>query len=46
MHIFKISDENKRNPFVSDEFRDAVIANKLTGFHFEEVWNEKPKEEY
>jgi hypothetical protein len=41
IHIFKISDEPKCNPFVSDEFRDAVIANKLTGFHFEEVWNDE-----
>lgn len=41
IHIFKISDEPKCNPFVSDDFRDAVIANKLKGFHFEEVWTDE-----
>jgi hypothetical protein len=38
-HIFKISDEPKRRPFVSDEFRNRVISSGLTGFKFELVWD-------
>lgn len=38
-HIFKITDEPRKFPFVSDEFRERVIENGLTGFLFTEVWN-------
>lgn len=38
-HIFKIVDEPLRKPFVSDEFRNRVIDNKLEGFKFELVWD-------
>lgn len=38
-NIFKLKDEVLKRPFVSDEFRDAVIKNNLTGFKFELVWD-------
>lgn len=38
-HIFKIVDEPRRGPFVSEEFKEAVEKNKLTGFKFELVWD-------
>lgn len=38
-HIFKIIDEPKRWPFVSDAFKQAVEENGLTGFEFELVWD-------
>ncbi len=38
-HIFKIVDEPLRRPFVSDEFRQRIIDNQLTGFVFELVWD-------
>lgn len=38
-HIFKIIDETKRNPFVSDEFRQRVIDSNLKGFKFELAWD-------
>ncbi len=38
-HIFKIIDEPRKFPFVSDEFRQQVIDNGLTGFLFSEVWS-------
>ena len=38
-HIFKIVDEPRRGPFVSEEFKEAVKKNKLTGFKFELVWD-------
>ncbi len=34
-HIFKIVDEPKRRPFVSDELRQRVIDSNLKGFKFE-----------
>lgn len=37
--IFKIPDERTRYCFVSDEFKDRVEINKLTGFKFELVWD-------
>jgi hypothetical protein len=39
VHFFKIPKEVKTKVFVSDQFRDAVIQNDLTGFRFIEVWN-------
>ena len=36
--IFKISDERVRYAFVSDEFKQIVEQNKLTGFVFRLVW--------
>ena len=38
-HIFKILDESKNKPFVSDAFKQAVEENGLTGFEFELVWD-------
>lgn len=38
-HIFKITDEPLSRPFVSDEFKQRVLDNNLTGFKFELVWN-------
>ena len=38
-NIFKIVDEPRRGPFVSEEFKEAVEKNKLTGFKFELVWD-------
>lgn len=38
-NIFKIKDEPLGNPFVTDEFRNAVIINELTGFIFKLVWD-------
>lgn len=37
--IFKLIDEPRRNPFVSDRFKKYVEENKLTGFKFELVWD-------
>ncbi|RCX13019.1 hypothetical protein DFR58_11976 [Anaerobacterium chartisolvens] len=38
-HLFKIVDEPLRRPFVSDEFRNRILENNLTGFKFELVWD-------
>ena len=38
-HIFKIVDERRRWPFVSEAFKQAVEENGLTGFEFELVWD-------
>ena len=38
-NIFKIIDEPQTRPFVSDEFKNAVEQNNLTGFLFELVWD-------
>ncbi len=38
-HIFKIIDEPRRSPFVSDEFKERVLASGLTGFKFSLVWD-------
>ena len=38
-NIFKIIDEPRRKPFVSDEFRDKVLETGLTGFKFKLVWD-------
>ena len=38
--IFKISDEKTRYAFVSDEFKQIVEKNNLTGFKFVLVWDE------
>ena len=37
--IFKIIDEPLGNPFVTDNFRNAVLENGLTGFNFKLVWD-------
>lgn len=37
--IFKLIDEPRRDPFVSDRFKQAVEDNQLTGFKFELVWD-------
>lgn len=39
--IFKIIDEPLGNPFVTDDFRNAVLDNGLTGFKFELAWDSK-----
>ena len=38
-NIFKIVDEPRRRPFVSEEFKNAAEQNNLTGFLFELVWD-------
>ncbi|SDX72209.1 imm11 family protein [Paenibacillus sp. CF384] len=38
-HMFKIPEKLRGPVFVSDEFRQTVIENKLTGFAFKELWN-------
>lgn len=37
--IFKIIDEPRRRPFVSDRFKQTVERNNLTGFKFQLVWD-------
>lgn len=37
--IFKISDEKTRYVFVSDEFKQTVEKNNLSGFKFKPVWD-------
>lgn len=37
--IFKISDEKTRYAFVSDEFKQTVEKNNLSGFKFKLVWD-------
>lgn len=37
--IFKIADEARRGAFVSEEFKEAVEKNELTGFRFELAWD-------
>ena len=41
--IFKIPDETRRDPFVSDRFKEAAEANGLRGFAFELVWDSEAK---
>lgn len=38
IHIFKIKEEPRRGPFVTDDFRDCVKNNGLSGFKFQLVW--------
>lgn len=38
-NIFKIIDEPRRRPFVSEKFKQTVEENKLTGFEFRLVWD-------
>ena len=40
-NIFKIKDELLAAPFVSDEFKNIVDFNNLTGFKFRLVWDSK-----
>ena len=42
--IFKLVDEPRREPFVSETFKDLVVKNKLTGFKFELVWDSEKNE--
>ncbi|MEE1219720.1 MAG: hypothetical protein U0L20_07340 [Ruminococcus sp.] len=37
--LFKIKDEPLKRPFVSDNFKNLVAMNNLTGFKFELVWD-------
>ena len=37
--IFKLKGFERNRPFVSDNFRNIVIENNLTGFKFELVWD-------
>ncbi len=38
-NLFKIIDEPLAHQFVSDDFRQTVLENGLTGFIFKEVWD-------
>lgn len=38
-HLFKIKDEPRRRPLVSDEFKQRVADYGLTGFCFELAWD-------
>lgn len=42
--IFKLIDEPRRSPFVSDRFKKCVEDNGLTGFKFELVWDSEATE--
>ena len=42
-HIFKLIDEPKNYPFVSDTFKDAGINAGLEGFKFRLVWDSEEK---
>lgn len=44
--IFKLVDEPRREPFVSEAFKDLVEQNNLTGFKFELVWDSEQKEQH
>lgn len=39
VNIFKIKDEILKRPFVSENFRNRVLENNLTGFKFELAWD-------
>lgn len=39
VNIFKIKDEPRRSAFITDDFRNCVLENKLVGFKFQLVWN-------
>ncbi|OPH60462.1 hypothetical protein BC351_18410 [Paenibacillus ferrarius] len=38
-HIFKIAEMPQHSVFVSEEFRNVVLASNLSGILFEEVWS-------
>ena len=38
-HIFKIVENKITSTYVSDEFRQRILDNNLTGFKFELVWD-------
>ena len=38
-HIFNLVEKKLSVPYVSDEFRQRIIDNELTGFKFELVWD-------
>ena len=40
-HIYRITSDYTRVPYVSDEFRQRVIDNGLTGFRFTLIWDSK-----
>lgn len=37
--IFKIKDEPRRSAFVTDNFKNCVLENELSGFKFQLVWS-------
>lgn len=39
VHLFKIKDEPLKRPFVSDDFKERILDNNLTGFKFELAWD-------
>ena len=43
-HIFRLFDEKRGDPFVSDAFKKAVEENGLTGFRFELAWDSEEAE--
>lgn len=38
-HIFRISQMTREDKLVSDEFRELVLKNGITGWIFTEVWD-------
>ena len=43
-HIFKLTEHKLSSPYVSDEFRQRIIDNDLTGFKFELVWDSEAED--
>ncbi|MGB8454765.1 MAG: DUF1629 domain-containing protein [Anaerocolumna sp.] len=38
-NIFRIKEQEKAGPFVTDKFKEAVEKSGLEGFEFREVWD-------
>lgn len=43
-HIFKLVERKLTSVYVSDEFRQRIIDNNLTGFKFELVWDSEAED--
>ena len=43
-HIFKLTEHKLSSPYVSDEFRQRILDNNLTGFKFELVWDSEAED--
>ena len=41
-----VFDEPRREPFVSEAFKDLVEQNNLTGFKFELVWDSEQNKQH
>ena len=43
-HIFKLVEKKLTSVYVSDEFRQRILDNNLTGFKFELVWDSEAED--